>query len=101
MGERDFFVSRRAIERSLSRMKGAVLVTHPEGGHQLQHDVPEWAAERCGGFFGETECSDRRNPQTRTRDSSGQTTSTNPPRGLQAAETYLPGCKLDLIGRYI
>jgi pimeloyl-ACP methyl ester carboxylesterase len=50
-GERDNLVPRWAIDELMPRLPDATLVVHPEGGHQLQHDFPEWTSQKISEFL--------------------------------------------------
>lgn len=50
-GEKDRIVKRWAIDKLLPRIPEAKFFTHPNGGHQLQEDDPEWIREKLLRFF--------------------------------------------------
>lgn len=51
-GERDHMVPRRSIERLLKTLPEATYKSHPEGGHHIMEDDPQWSAEHILSFIG-------------------------------------------------
>ncbi|MBY0385353.1 alpha/beta hydrolase [bacterium] len=50
-GEKDRVVPRSAMQQILKQIPRAQLKTHPEGGHHLMEDAPEWTNLTIQNFF--------------------------------------------------
>ena len=50
-GEKDLMVPRRSIQKLMKQLEDAKLVTHPDGGHHIQEDEPEWTAQVLIDYF--------------------------------------------------
>lgn len=50
-GAHDKLVPRWTIDRLMPRLADATLVIHPNGGHQLQEDDPEWTYQKIIDFL--------------------------------------------------
>lgn len=54
-GQRDRLVPRWTIDKLVPRLPNGRLEVHPEGGHQLQRDFPQWVHDRLVEFFPQSE----------------------------------------------
>jgi pimeloyl-ACP methyl ester carboxylesterase len=50
-GAKDKLVPRWTMDKLMPRLSNAQLVIHPDGGHHLQEDDPEWTAKHIDQFF--------------------------------------------------
>jgi pimeloyl-ACP methyl ester carboxylesterase len=50
-GDRDRMVSRRSLEFLVSLLPNALLIRHPDGGHHIMEDEPDWLFDQLNQFM--------------------------------------------------